>query len=222
MDLNATHRTTLGRKVNTLRKEGLVPAELYGHGIENIHLSVDAKKLEEVYDESGESVMVNLVIDADAGKKRPIIINDLALDPVTDEILSADFYQVRLDEKITVYVPIIFTGVSGAVKDEGGILVKAMQEIEVEALPNDVPKEIVVDISKINHIGESIHISDMDIASNIEVLVDAETVIATVTEKASEEEEQVASAEIDVDAVKTEAEIKSTDKDSKEEAEKSE
>jgi len=212
MELKAQLRTVFGRKTKSLRRDGFVPAELYGHGVENLHLAVEGREFEKVYSAAGESTVVNLVLGEDE-ENRPVMIYQVVNNPVTDEILNIDFYQVRLDEAIKVDVPLSFVGVSLAVKESGGVLVKAIQEIEVEALPNNIPHDILVDISALKTIGQSIHVRELNIFSGVKVSLDPETVVATVTEKMAEETAPV--AEVDLTAVKTEGEIKKENAEAK-------
>jgi large subunit ribosomal protein L25 len=215
MDLQVKSRKLLGKKVKTLREKGLIPAELYGHEVQNIHLLVDSQDFKTIYREAGENTIVNLIID-EKKEKKPVMIHDVAVHPVTDEVLNIDFYQVRLDEEIRIDVPVLFTGIASAVKDKGGVLVKALQEIEVEALPGNIPHDISVDVSVLKEIGDSIHVSDLVISNKAKILLDKDAVVVTVTEKMTEEEEVEASAEVDLEAVKTESETKSKEEEPKE------
>ncbi len=213
VQITAETRNTFGKATKGLRGQGLIPAELYGHGTENLHLTVPAKEFIKVFRSAGESTLVDLVV---SGKKWPVLIHDIAVDPATEDILSVDFYQVRLDERIKVKVPIHFTGEAAAVKEKGGILVKAMQEIEVEAFPANIPHSIQVDLGKIADIGVSIYVKDIVVPNEVKVLVNLETVVATVTEKAAEEE--VAVAAPSVESVKVETEEKKAERAAKKEA----
>ena len=155
--------------------------------------------------------MINVVLD---GKKRPALIYNIATDPVSDDILNVDFYQVRLDEKIKIKTPLVFIGESEGVKN-GGILVKALQEIEIEALPGNIPSSLEVDLAKLAEIGQSVYVKDLKIPAEVKVLVDLETVVATVTEPMSEEEEAALSQTVDVSAIKSETEEKKTEREAK-------
>lgn len=214
MELTAVKREKFGRAVKPLRKQGLIPAELYGHGIENMHLSVSDKDFRRIFKDAGETTLINLVVD---GKKHPVMIHDVARHSITDDILNIDFHQVRMDEKIEIDVPLVFTGEAPAVKEKGGVLVKSVSELAVSALPSNVPHDIKVDLSKLAEVGASIHIKDIDIPKDVKVLADPQTVVATVIAKMTEEEEAKLAAEVDVAAVKTEMEEKTEEK-SKEEA----
>lgn len=210
MELLAQKREQFGRAVKTLRKQGLIPAELYGHGVENLHLSVPLKDFKKAFKAVGESAVVTVVVGEE---KKPVLIHDVSYHPVTDEILSVDFYQIRLDEKIKVKVPLRFIGESPAVKNLGGLLVKAVSEIEIEALPMDIPAAIDVPLQKIAAIGQSIHVRELAVPPSVKVLVELETVVATVKEKMTEEEEQKLAAEgAKVEEVKVEAEEKKAER----------
>lgn len=205
MELTVQKRNIFGKDVKTLRQKGLVPAELYGRGFENLHLAVAAKDLLKALKAAGESTVVNIVVD---NKKHPTLIYGLQRDPVSDEILSVDFYQVHLDEKIKVRVPIEFRGVAPAVKDLGGIFVKAMSEIEVEALPGNLPHSLAVDLGSLKDIGQSLYVKDLQLPADVKLLVNPETVIASVVAPVTEEKEAAAAAPIDISQIKVETEEK--------------
>lgn len=187
MELKIQARKILGKKVETLRQQGLIPAELYGHGIKNLHLSLSAKDFQKVFKEAGESTIVNLITEDD--KKIPVMIHDVVSDPISEKILSVDFYQIKLTEKIKIPVPIEFIGEAPAVKNFGGILVKPLQEIEVEALPQDLPHHFEVDLSPLDEIKKSILVKDLKINDKVKISVNPEMIVATVIEAKPEEEE---------------------------------
>jgi large subunit ribosomal protein L25 len=213
MELQVRKRDILGKRVKNLRQEGLIPAELYGHGRENIHLSVLAKEFFKVFKEAGESTIIKLVLsDSERSKEEVnVLIHDLQKNPLTDEISHIDFYQVRMGEKITISVPLEFIGEAPAVREKGGILVKSMQEVEVEALPADLPARIEINLDKLSEIGISIYVKDLKVVKEVKILVDPETVVATITEPVKEEVEE---KPITVEEVKVEGEEKSTNNES--------
>ncbi len=207
MELSAKKREKLGKAVKALREEGLIPAELYGRGLQNMHLVISAKEFNKTFKEAGESTVVTVNIEGD---KRPALIYDISRDPVQDTVEHVDLYQVRMDEKIKTHVPLEFVGVAPAVKEKGGILTKAMHEIEVEALPGDLPHDIKVDISTLDDINKSIYVKDIAPIKGVELLADPETVIASITEKVAEE---VAVAPPSVEDVVVETEEKKKERD---------
>src|SRR3989338_6629812 len=157
IELNADVRMVLGGKVKALRKSGYIPAVLYGKGQESIPLQVPVKDFGKALKEAGESTLVYLNV---GGQSYPTIIHDVAKDTLTDGILHADFYKVRLDEKIKTNVPVVFVGESPAVKDLGGIFVRNVNELEVEALPQNLPHELKIDISALKNFCDQILFKD--------------------------------------------------------------
>lgn len=220
MELTAQKREIFGKKTAALRKRGFVPAELYGHGLANLHLMVPAKDFSKVFKESGESTLIKLKIENEPRRQGVgvpteasefnVLIHDFQKNPLTDEFSHIDFYSVKMDEKITTSVPFEFIGEAPAVKEMGGILVKAMKEVEIEALPVDLPHHISVNISSIKKIGDSIFIKDLNFGKGVKVLVGPETVVATVTELAKEEEVK---PEVKVEDVKVASEEKKKEKE---------
>jgi large subunit ribosomal protein L25 len=213
MDLLVQKREKFGKAVKSLRREGFIPAELYGHGLENFHLSVSAKDFLKVLKESGSSTVVNLVLD---GKKMPVLIQDVSRNYLTGEVEHVDFYQVRMDEKIKAKVSLEFVGEAPAIKEKGGILNRAMSEIEVEALPANLPRHLDIDLSSLDDINKSVYVKDIKVPVGVKILVDADTVVATVTPPVAEE---VVTAEevIDVNAVKVESEEKRAEREAEKE-----
>ena len=185
IELNADVRTVLGGKVKALRKSGYIPAILYGKDQESIPLQVPVKDFGNVLKEAGESTLVYLNV---GGQSYPTIIHDVARDTLTDIILHTDFYKVKLDEKIKTNVPVVFVGESPAVKDLGGIFVRNVNELEVEAFPQDLPHEITIDISALKNFGDQILVKDIDLGASVKIEADAETIVATAKEPISEEE----------------------------------
>ncbi len=192
MNLSVKKRD-LSVKPDVLRKEGLIPAELYGHGFENLHLIVPVKEFGKCFKEAGESTVVKL--DVEGEKDVNVLIHEASKNALTGEYEHIDFYRLRMDEKTKADIPFEFVGEAPAVKEKLGLLVKAMHEIEVEALPADLPHKIEVDLSGLSEVGASIYVSDLKISPNIKLLVDAETVVATITAVHEEEPEPVPESE---------------------------
>lgn len=216
MNLAVEQRETFGKATNILRRAGKVPAELYGRGVANLHLAVSRKDLEKAFRAAGESSVVTVRIGSES---RPVLINDVSRDPVTDEIRSVDFYQVALDQTIRVKVALAFAGEAPAVKNFGGVLVKALQELEVEAFPMNIPSGIQVPLGNLTEIGTSIHVDALAVPAGVKILADPKAVVATVTAQVTEEEEISAAAAVPgVEAVKVETEEKKTERAAAKEA----
>ena len=208
MDLKVQKRDQLGSKIASLRKEGFIPAELYGHGIPNVHLAVPAKEFRSVYKTAGENQVVNLWVDDSA---HPVLIYEVNVHPLTDEVQSIDFYQVKMDEEISTSVPLKFIGESPAVKNLGGVLVKTMDEIKIKALPANIPAEITIDLAVLAELHQSVYVKDLPHTDKFKFMVDPTTVIVTVSEQREEEVAPVVAP--DLEAVKVEGEEKKAVRD---------
>lgn len=183
--LKAETRAIAGKKVNQLRQAGKIPAVLYGHNVKSQNLSIDAKEFNKTFKQIGETSVLELTVGE---KKHNVLVHDLDRHPLSHEVQHVDFYAVRMDEKIKVKAPLVFVGESPAVKNEGGVLVKALHEVEVEALPKDLPKEIEVDISLLATFENKIHVSDLKLGSGVKVLLEGQEMVASVTPPRSEAE----------------------------------
>ena len=215
MELAVETRELLGKKVVSLRREGKIPAELYGHGVRNQHLTVDAKAFRKALKEAGERTVLTLVL----GKQKfQTLIHDIQRDAISEAVTHVDFYEVRMDEKITTKVPFEFIGEPPAIKEFGGILNTSMTEVEVEALPADLPHHLTIDLTKLVAVNQSVHVKDIVVPKGVRIMVGPETVIATVTEKMKEEEVAPAPV-VDVSEVKVEVEEQKQERE-KEKAEK--
>lgn len=190
LELNAQIRNIIGKKVKTLRNNGLVPAILYGADIKSAPLQVEYKDLEKIYKEAGENTIVKLKVKG--GKKNEdeqnILIHDIERDPLTEKFIHVDFYAVRMDKLITAHVPLVFEGTSSAVDVDGGVLVKNLMEIEVEALPANLPHEIKIDISMLKTFNDLIYIKDLKIPNDVKILARPEDIVVSVVPPRSEEE----------------------------------
>ena len=185
IELNAQKRDIIGSGINKLRNDGFIPAVLYGKNQESIPLQVLVKDFNKAFQSAGESTLVYINVDDQA---YPTIIHDVSRDPVRDTVLHADFYKVRLDEKIKTKVPVVFEGEAPAVKELLGIFVRNVNELEVEALPQDLPHEINIDLSILKNFGDQILVKNIKLDSNVRIIADAEDIVATVQEPISEEQ----------------------------------
>ena len=185
VELDAQVRAVLGSGVKALRRQGVLPGVLYGKGLESLNLQIPLKDFSGVLKSAGESTLVYLNL---VGKTYPTIIHDVVYDPVTDEVLHADFYKVRLDEKIKAMVQASFVGESPAVRDLGGIFIRNVNELEVEALPQDLPHEITVDISNLKNFGDQILVKDIKLESGVKLTASEDEIVGTVQEPITQEQ----------------------------------
>lgn len=184
--LEAKKRTLTGKAVSQLREKGLIPAVIYGKGMESLTLEVLEQPFLKAFKEAGESTLIDLVVD---GKTNKVLIQEVAHDPLSDKIVHADFHKVSLTEKMHAKIPFVFVGESRAVKGLGGILIKNVSELEVECLPTALVHEIPVDISKLENFGDIIHLKEIVIPPGITVKhLHGEDPIVSVAEPRSEEE----------------------------------
>ncbi|MCD6178181.1 50S ribosomal protein L25/general stress protein Ctc [bacterium] len=216
LSLTAKIRKNLGRKANLLRKKGKLPAVLYGYKIKSIPLEVDYKDFEKVFREGGETSLISLKIEGEK-KTYHVLVHDIQRDPLSGKFIHVDFYQPSLTEKTEASIPLKFVGEAEAVKNLGATLVKNISELEVRALPQDLPHEIEVDISKLKTLDDHIKISDLKLPKEIEILRDPEEVIVSVVPPEREEEIEEVSEE-----VKEEESKKPEEKEEEKEQEQSE
>jgi large subunit ribosomal protein L25 len=199
--LSAQKRTVLGRKVKVLRKEGLLPAHVFGHKVKTVHIQVKTGEFNQVFEKTGETGIIDLEVD---GEKRPVLVRNIQIHPVTDEPLHVDFYQVNLSEKVTVNVPLEIVGEAPAEQKKIGLLLTPLLELEIEALPTEIPENIEVDVSKLENIGDEIRIKDLPVdRSKIEVKSDEELVVASIGELVTKEQQEL---EAQIEAEQAEAE----------------
>lgn len=215
LELKAEKRDVAAIKAEKLRERGAIPAELYGQKEENEHLSVAEKDFSKVFKEAGENTIVYLNVD---GKETPVLVYDIDQDRITGKFKNIDFYRINMKEKVTAEIPLAYKGESPAVKDLGAILVKVLHQIEVEALPQDLPHEIEVDLSILNEIGKNVHVKDLSIPKGVKINLEEEAVVATVKEK---KEEKVEEAQpVDLSKIEVEGEKKEEVKEGEEKEEK--
>ncbi len=190
--LKASKRKIFGRKVKVLRKEGILPANLYGKKIKSVGIQVDRKEFASIYDQAGETNVVELIIDK---QTHPVLIQNVQTDPITNLPLHVDFHQVDLKEKVTTQVPIELIGEAPAVKEKIGVLLTLLSQIEVEALPTDLPDKIEIDISKLSAVDQTIKIADLKISDKIKILTDQNLEIVKVAPLVSKEAEKMVKEE---------------------------
>ena len=183
--------------LDVLRKNGKIPAVFYGFGKDTTSITISNVDFKKVWRDAGESsaVKVNL-----SGSDIDVLIHEVQVDPVTDEPIHLDFLAIDMKKKIVVKVPLEFTGVSLAVKSGLGNLVKVLHEIEIEALPSDLPHDLSVDISKLETLDDNILVSDIKLPAGVVAITDMSEVVASVVVQVEEKE----SAPVDLSAIEVE------------------
>lgn len=218
IELAANTREARGKQVKAVRAEGNVPAVIYGHGVDTQALSVGQRALTKVFSEAGSNKMVALSVDD--GKPYNVMIHDIQKDSQTGAITHADFYKVKMNEKIKAEIPLHFVGESTAVYKLEGSLIQALSTVEVEALPANLPENIEVDISVLDDFDKTIQVSDLQIPNNVELLTETTELIAKAEPPRSDEELEDLDAPV-VDEIAGEEGVAAEESDSEDKAEES-
>lgn len=193
LQLNAEKRNVFGKKLKLARKEGKLPAVLYGRGKETTSLFVDLKEFKKIWKEAGETTIIRVQPTYDVYVD--VIIQDVSVDPVKNGPIHVDFYAVEMDKPIEAAIPLVFEGTAAAEKELGGILVKVMYEVEVEALPGNLPHELKVDISRLKAFGDQITVKDIELPVAVKILTKEDEVVVLIEEPKEEIEEKPISIE---------------------------
>ena len=202
ISLNVKTRNEFGSKTNSLKRDGLVPAVVYGHNLKkNDHITVDGKEFKKVLKEAGESSLLELQIDGDKKEIRTVLIHEVQKDPLSGNPIHIDFFQPNLKEEVEVEIPLVFEGVAPAEKELGGTFVKNMSEIEVKALPQNLPHEIKVDISILKTFDDQILIENITLPADVKVLKKPEEIVASVLPPQKIEEELAKEIEENVEDI---------------------
>lgn len=213
IELNANIRTTVGNgPARRMRQSGQLPAVLYGPGAETVLLSVNISDFDQVLKKSGASqLLLNLVIQDSETYTRSAMVKELQTHPVSRNFLHVDFYEIAMDRKIKVKVPIVTTGMAKGV-ELGGVLQIIRREIEVLCLPFEVPESFEIDIADLD-IGDSIHVKDISPEGEIEFLEDEHfTVVTLLVPKIEEEEEPIEEEEEEAEEAAVEGEVEEAPK----------
>lgn len=187
-------------KLDALRNSGEIPAVFYGAGKNATPICISTAQFKKIWREAGESSAVKIGMpegNIDA------LIYEVQVDPVTDEPIHADFLAIDMKKKIRVKVPISFAGISNAVKSGIGNLVKVLHEIEIEALPADLPHNLIADISKLETLKDQVFVSDIKLPAGVIVINNPTDVVCSIIEQV-EEKEEVVVAPVDLSAIEVE------------------
>lgn len=222
VQLKSEAREINTRTAKALYRQGLIPVELYGHKVDNVHLSVNQIEFEKVLRKAGESTVIELQLPG--GDVRNVLIQDVERHYLSSQPIHVDFYEVNLKEKLTATVQIEFIGEAHAVKALGGTLVKALSEVEVECLPGDLPSHFEVDISVLDNFDKQILVKDLKVSDAVEIKADADEMIAAVqpprdmeAEEANNAVDEAAAVAAAVGAEPAEAAAEGDSKDEKKE-----
>jgi large subunit ribosomal protein L25 len=178
LDLKAELRQITGKHVHQLRRQGYVPAVLYGKNRETDILQIEAKALQKVLSQAGTHQLIALQIGSN--KPTMTLARDIQIDVIKRNYMHVDFYAVKMDQKVTAEVPLVFVGVSPAVKELGGTLVHGLTEVEIECLPADLVGSIEVNVDDLASFDDMISVADLKVPAKITILSDPESMVAKV------------------------------------------
>lgn len=195
--LTAKPRDTKKQNVKKLRREGFVPGTVYGKNVKSESIVVGSKDFVGVFTEAKETGLVELSLGRST---KPVLIHHVQKHPVDDAILHVEFHQVDLKEKVKAAIPLVFVGESQAVAQKLGVLLAVLSDVEVEALPAELPEKIEVDVSRLDVVESELKVSDLVVPSGVTLLTDEALVVAKVGALVSKEAEAQAAAEAEAAA----------------------
>jgi large subunit ribosomal protein L25 len=184
--LKANHRTVLGKQVKAIRREGKLPAVIYGHHIDPISIVLDLRDASRSLTGLAPSALVTVDLD---GSPHKALIREKQRNKITGILLHVDFLEVSMTEKLRSQVYIEIVGLAPAIKDFSGVLVTGFDEVEVECLPQDLPERLVVDVSGLAKIGDGIYVRDLVVPEGVKILEEPDTMVALIAAQAAVEEE---------------------------------
>jgi large subunit ribosomal protein L25 len=181
MELEAQRRTIVGKKVRKLRREGLIPAVVYGFGLEKPQsITLTRREIERVYVQMGRSAIIRLRVEG--GAFRSVLIHDVQFDNTHRYLTHVDFLAPNMNQVLTVGVPLALVGESPAVRTDNGILVQDLTEVQVSALPDQIPAALTLDVSHMTEISAQITAGDLELPEGVTLITPAEDVIVTVSQ----------------------------------------
>ncbi len=187
------------RTLSRLRKEGYIPAVVYGKEEKTISLEIFGKDFVKIFSRVGENVVFGLALSG--GKKYNVLVREIERHPLTGIITHIDFYAVNMNEEVETTVELEYKGESPLVKGEGGVLVRNIDEVTVKALPKDIPSTLIVDISSLVSFDDVIHIKDLVVSDKVGILADPETILVSVSRPRTEADLEADSQQPDVSQV---------------------
>lgn len=188
LELMVQRRSIVGKQVRGLRREGVIPAVIYGHGVESLPIQVHRTDLRGILDEASLSRLITLRLE-DEETPRVALIREVQRDVLTDDTLHVDFLEVQMAEKLTTTISLHLVGESPAVEQQGGMLLQGITEVEIECLPADLIDAIEVDLSSLTELEQELTVADLVVPSSIEILTPPQEMVARTMFVPEEEEE---------------------------------
>jgi large subunit ribosomal protein L25 len=194
LELAVAPREVLGKNVKRLRRQGITPANIYGHGVDSLAVQVPTHDLAHTIKVAGRNTMLQVLVEGEK-TARPVFVHHVQRNSLNDDLLHVDFYQVSMKEKIRLDVPIIVVGEAPAVDVYHGVLLQNTNSVAVEGLPGEMPPYFEVDVSGLAEIDDAIHIKDLPVSAGLTFLADPELVVVKVAPPRVEAEEEVVEEE---------------------------
>ena len=194
--INATPRIVVGKQVRALRREGLIPAVLYGPRMDPINVSLEAHTSSRILKKMTASSLVTVLLD---GKEYPALVREKQRNFIKGNLLHIDFQVISMTEKLRTKVGIVLEGESPVVHEFMAVLVNGLEELEVECLPSDLPERIIVDVSNLANIGDGIYVKDIVVSDKVDILDNMEEMIVFATSSYEEPEEEEVEVEEDLE-----------------------
>jgi len=179
IELSAQSRRTMGKKVRFVRREGVIPANLYSRGANSLPIQLDGAEIQKILSQHGTGGVIALRL---TGEKHPrnVVVREVQRDALTDGLIHVDFQQVSLTEEIKVQVRIVMTGEAKLPKSSNAVVIQTMNSIMLRGLPKHIPEKIAVDISGLNDAGQSIHVKDLGLDKDISLMTDPDDIVVKV------------------------------------------
>ncbi len=184
--LKAEERTVLGKKVKKLRREGILPANVYGHGLKSTSIQVSTSEFEKVYKEAGDTHIIELKLK---DKSHPVLVKNLQKNYAENILQHVDFYEVNLKEKVKATISVILIGEAKAVTEKVGLLLQTINEIEVEALPDHLPENVEVSVEHLAAVNDHITVGDLKVNDDVVILTAPDQTVAKIAELVAPEPE---------------------------------
>ena len=203
LKLQAHKRDISGKKVRFLRRQGITPTHLFGHGLESLSLQCDTAELQHIIARARTTRLISLKIEDDK-HPRSVFIREIQKDVIKGKLLHVDFYQIRKTEKMKADIPIVLVGEAPAMKQKGRMLTHSLINLSIECLPDKLPPQIEVDLSPLEEIEQAIYVRDIPLSPDITVFTDPDQMVVKVSEVRVLEVEEVV-AEVEAEAEEVEA-----------------
>lgn len=178
--LAVDQRQVTGKKVKALRKQGLVPAHLYGRDTDSLALQAQTSDITTLLKTAGRNAIIDLKINGE-GEARPVVLRGVQRNPTTDELVHIDFYQISLTETLSADVPVAIVGEAPAVNVYGGVLLQSLDHVSIEALPTDIPESFEVDISALEELEDALFVRDLAVPAGVTVVMAPDQIVVKVS-----------------------------------------